>query len=99
VTDEAKELFRDFWPAKTCFRFNASQIELDLKKYVTPEAAKALVEDPAWNEQLRTCGKALFKSGEGKTCAIELSTPTQPARYLEVSAPDDVNTKTGLVPQ
>jgi hypothetical protein len=88
--------FDDFWPAKACFRFNGSEVELGLRKFVAPEQAKAFVGSAPWTEQLRTCGKITFRGSDGKDYALELSAPTQPARFFEVKPALNLNASPGV---
>jgi hypothetical protein len=92
MTKYAKE-FKDFWPAKACFRFNDGQAEMQMRDAgASQEEAKALLQ----GNQLRLCGKALFTTGtEGKVYALEFSAPNHPGRLFEVQPAADLNAKPG----
>ncbi|MGO8705310.1 MAG: CvpA family protein [Candidatus Brocadiia bacterium] len=94
MTKYAKE-FEDFWPSKTCFRFNDGQVEMQMRDMgATQDEAKAILQD----NQLRMCGKVIFVGTEGKVYGLELSSTTQPARIFEVQPATDVNTQVHTVP-
>jgi hypothetical protein len=91
MTRYAKE-FKDFWPAKACFRFNDGQVEMQMRDAgAAQEEAKGLIQ----GNQLRLCGKALFTGTEGKLYALEYSAPNQPGRVFEVTKAADLNARPG----
>jgi hypothetical protein len=82
--------FENFWPAKVCFPFDDGKVKIQItEKGATVADAATLME------QLRHCGKAIFKGSEGKDYGLELSAPNQPGRVFEVTPSKDLKSKPG----